>query len=311
MEKFIVKDIVDRFEYEVLAGAKGLNREVKVYGLNRPGLELAGFDFEKNNSNRRVVLLSNKEQLFVNTLTDEIKKERYEYILNENIPMIILTEKFTDKVLLTIADKHDCPVVLAKNITTSRLYQVVLEFFDEHFAPIVEEHASLINIFGKGILLKGKSGIGKSEMTLELVKKNHLFVGDDRIIIQQRNNKLYGQSHEMLKNLIEVRGLGILDLSKIYGLQVLLDETTIDLVIELIHLEDEQYKSIDRLGSEYKYIKILDTQVPIVTIPVTYGRNVSELVETAVSKLKLEAAGISSMKTLQDRFKKYSKYKKE
>ncbi|PQP78859.1 HPr kinase/phosphorylase [Spiroplasma sp. ChiS] len=307
MTKFIVKDIVDKFGYEVLAGADGLNRPIKIYGLNRPGLELAGFDFEKNNSNRRVVLLSNKEQLFVNTLSETVKRERYEYILNENIPMIILTEKFTDKLLFEIAEKHSCPVVRASNITTSRLYQMVLEFFDEHFAPVTEEHASLINVFGKGILLKGKSGIGKSEITLELIKKNHLFVGDDRIIVQQRNNRLYGQSHEILKNLIEVRGLGILDLSKIYGLQVLLDESKIDLVIELIHLDDEQYKSIDRLGSKYKHIKILDTKVPIVTIPVTYGRNVSELVETAVSKLKLDEAGISSMQILQDCFKKYSK----
>lgn len=307
MTKFIVKDIVDKFGYKVLAGGDGLNRPIKIYGLNRPGLELAGFDFEKNNNNRRVVLLSNKEQLFVNTLSEKERRERYEYILNENIPMIILTEKFTDKLLLEIAEKHSCPVVRASNITTGRLYQMVLEFFDEHFAPVTEEHASLINVFGKGILLKGKSGIGKSEMTLELIKKNHLFVGDDRIIIQQRNNRLYGQSHEMLKNLIEVRGLGILDLSKIYGLQVLLDESKIDLVIELIHLDDEQYKSIDRLGSKYKHIKILDTKVPIVTIPVTYGRNVSELVETAVSKLKLDEAGISSMQILQDRFKEYSK----
>ncbi|WP_338955741.1 HPr(Ser) kinase/phosphatase [Spiroplasma endosymbiont of Polydrusus cervinus] len=296
MTKFIVKDIVDKFCYEVLAGKDGINRAVKIYGLNRPGLELAGFDFEKNNINRRVILLSNKEQLFVNTLSEKVKRERYEYILNENIPMIILTEKFTDKILLEIAEKHSCPVARASNITTSRLYQLILEFFDEYFAPVTEEHASLINVFGKGILLRGKSGIGKSEMTLELIKKNHLFVGDDRIIIQQRNNRLYGQSHEMLKNLIEVRGLGILDLSKIYGLQVLLDETKIDLVIELIHLDDEQYKSIDRLGTEYKYIKILDTKIPIITIPVTYGRNVSELVETAVSKLKLDEAGISSLK---------------
>ncbi|WP_374696487.1 HPr(Ser) kinase/phosphatase [Spiroplasma endosymbiont of Polydrusus formosus] len=307
MTKFIVKDIVDKFSYKVLAGKDGINRTVKIYGLNRPGLELAGFDFEKNNINRRVILLSNKEQLFVNTLSEKVKKERYEYILNENIPMIILTEKFTDKILLEIAEKHSCPVVRASNITTSRLYQLVLEFFDEYFAPVIEEHASLINVFGKGILLRGKSGIGKSEITLELIKKNHLFVGDDRIIIQQRNNRLYGQSHEMLKNLIEVRGLGILDLSKIYGLQVLLDETKIDLVIELIHLDDEQYKSIDRLGTEYKYIKILDTKVPIITIPVTYGRNVSELVETAVSKLKLDEAGIFSLKILQDRFEEYSK----
>lgn len=302
MTKFIVKDIVDKFGYKVLAGSKGLNRPIKIYGINRPGLELAGFNFEKNNSNRRVILLSNKEYLFILTLNEKIKKERYEYILNKNIPMIIITERFNDKLLLKIAEKHNCPVVLAKNITTSRLYQIVLEFFDEHFAPIIEEHASLINVFGKGILLKGKSGIGKSEMTLELIKKNHLFVGDDRIIIQQRNNILYGQSHEILKNLIEVRGLGILDLSKIYGLQVLLNETKIDLVIELINLDDEQYKSIDRLGSKYKYIKIIDTKIPIITIPVTYGRNVSELVETAVSKLKLDESDFFSMKIFKDRF---------
>ncbi|AGM24709.1 HPr(Ser) kinase/phosphatase [Spiroplasma chrysopicola] len=306
MAKFTVQDIMDKFKYELLVGADNLSREIKVYGINRPGLELAGFDPEKDNLNRRVILLSNKEQMYVQTLSEEIRRARYEFILNENIPLVILTEKFTDPLLLEIARTHQCPVARATGITTSRLYQTLLEYFDEYFSPTYEEHGSLINIFGKGVLLIGKSGIGKSEITLELVKKNHLFVGDDRIVIQQRNNKLFGRSHEILKNLIEVRGLGILDLSKIYGLQILLEETTVDLVIELILLDNEEYKTIDRLGAKYNYTTILETKVPIIKIPVTYGRSVSELVETAVSKLKLEEAGFSSLKLLEQQFKKYS-----
>ncbi|AGM25738.1 HPr kinase/phosphorylase [Spiroplasma syrphidicola EA-1] len=306
MAKFTVQDIIDKFKYELLVGADNLSREIKVYGINRPGLELAGFDPEKDNLNRRVILLSNKEQMYVQTLSEEIRRARYEFILNENIPLVILTEKFTDPLLLEIARTHQCPVARATGITTSRLYQTLLEYFDEYFSPTYEEHGSLINIFGKGVLLIGKSGIGKSEITLELVKKNHLFVGDDRIVIQQRNNKLFGRSHEILKNLIEVRGLGILDLSKIYGLQILLEETTVDLVIELILLDNEEYKTIDRLGAKYNYTTILETKVPIIKIPVTYGRSVSELVETAVSKLKLEEAGFSSLKLLEQQFKKYS-----
>ncbi|AHF58182.1 HPr(Ser) kinase/phosphatase [Spiroplasma eriocheiris] len=301
MRKLVVKDIIKNFNYQVLAGENSLEREIKVYGINRAGLELSGFDPEKDNTNRRVILLSHKEYLYISTLDQPTRIQRYEFILNEHIPMIILTDKFNDDLLIKIANEHQCPVVRAPNMPTSRIYQLLLEFFDEYFAPVTEEHASLVNVFGKGVLLKGKSGIGKSEMTLELVKKNHLFVGDDRILLMQKNNKIYGRSHEILKNLIEVRGLGIIDLSKIYGLQVLLEETRIDLIVELIHLDDEEYKSIDRLGSEYQFIKIFDSLVPTITIPVTYGRNVSELVETAVAKLKLEEAGISSTKILQNR----------
>ena len=301
MRKLVVKDIIKNFNYQVLAGENSLEREIKVYGINRAGLELSGFDPEKDNINRRVILLSHKEYLYISTLDQSTRIQRYEFILNEHIPMIILTDKFNDDLLIKIANEYQCPVVRAPNIPTSRIYQLLLEFFDEYFAPVTEEHASLVNVFGKGILLKGKSGIGKSEMTLELIKKNHLFVGDDRILLMQKNNKIYGRSNEILKNLIEVRGLGIIDLSKIYGLQILLEETRIDLIVELIHLDDEEYKLIDRLGSEYQFVKIFDSLVPTITIPVTYGRNVSELVETAVAKLKLEEAGISSTKILQNR----------
>ncbi|AHF61398.1 hypothetical protein P344_06095 [Spiroplasma mirum ATCC 29335] len=301
MRKLVVKDIIKNFNYQVLAGENSLEREIKVYGINRAGLELSGFDPEKDNTNRRVILLSHKEYLYISTLDQSTRTQRYEFILNEHIPMIILTDRFNDDLLIKIANEYQCPIVRAPNMPTSRIYQLLLEFFDEYFAPVIEEHASLVNVFGKGVLLKGKSGIGKSEMTLELVKKNHLFVGDDRILLMQKNNKIYGRSHEILKNLIEVRGLGIIDLSKIYGLQVLLEETRIDLIVELIHLDDEEYKSIDRLGSEYQFVKIFDSLVPTITIPVTYGRNVSELVETAVAKLKLEEAGISSTKILQNR----------
>ncbi|WP_381414845.1 HPr(Ser) kinase/phosphatase [Spiroplasma endosymbiont of Anurida maritima] len=308
MEKLTARNIIKRFEsIEILCGEKNLDNEINVYGLNRAGLELAGF-FENHDLERRVVLFSRKENNYVKTLERDVKLKRYESLIKRNIPLILITSRFKDDDLITVANKLKCPVVKINNLTTGKILQFSLDVFDEYFSPTEEVHASLVNIFGKGVLIKGKSGIGKSETTLELVKKNHLFVGDDRIILKSKNNKLFGCSHPTLKNLIEVRGLGIINLTKIYGVQLTLNETVIDLVIELILLSDEEYKTIDRLGAQAKYKDYLGTKVPIIKLPVTFGRNISELIEASVSKLKLELSGYSSFQEFEQRwFKTFKK----
>lgn len=305
MKKLVVRDLIKKFNFEVLAGSeKSFENELTLYGINCAGLELAGFFPKLDSTNRRIILLSSKENSYVKMVEKKELEKRYHQLMQGKSPAILVTKKFDDELIIKVAQENQYPLIRTNELSTSQLTPLLSDFFDEYFAPTEEIHASLLNVYGKGILLKGVSGIGKSEITLELVRKNHLFVGDDRIVINRKNNHIFGKSHEVLKNLIEVRGLGIIDLSKLYGLQIILEETSIDLIIELINTDDEKYKTIDRLGKEYSYFKLLDIDVPIVKIPVTYGRNISELIEAAVAKLKLDESGVSSIDELQRRLLK-------
>ncbi|WP_342252682.1 HPr(Ser) kinase/phosphatase [Spiroplasma endosymbiont of Amphibalanus improvisus] len=285
--KLTVKKIINMFNFPLLAGEKHEDNEIQVYGLNRAGLELSGYKRSTEISQRRIILLSNKEYEYIQSIKKEEVLKRYEQLTQSFTPLIIITDKFKDDKLIAVAKKNDCPLVKFSKMNTSTITQLILSFEEKFFSNKTEVHASLINVFGKGVLIKGKSGIGKSEVSLELVKNKHLFIGDDRIVIRQKGLSVIGAAHHSLKNLIEVRGLGILDLKKIYGVQFITDESKIDLIINLISKTDNQFKQIDRLGMDFKTEKILETSLPYINIPVVSGRNLSDLIEASVAKLKL------------------------
>jgi len=294
-EKLTLKKICDQFGMEVLAGADKLEtKTVNVYGLNRAGLELTGFFVPVPNSNsaRRILLLSSKEGAYVKQLDEKTREERYENLMLDSVPGIIVTQKFSDLSRITkVAKAKGFPLLKVKTESTSELTQKILDYFDNFFAPQIEEHGSLVNIYGQGVLIVGKSGIGKSEMVIELIKNNHLFVGDDRIIITNKSSVLYGRSHPILKNLIEVRGIGIMDISKANGYQAIMDTTTIDLIVELFSFEQNKLDDSERLDAHYQTKNVLGVDVPFIRIPVSSGRNISTILEAAVGQLKLVKSG--------------------
>ncbi|KAF5295800.1 hypothetical protein FQA39_LY12973 [Lamprigera yunnana] len=218
---------------EVVSGANNLDGTINVYGLNRAGLELAGY-FAQNKDPK----------------TKQTRTKKYKDLLNSGSPLIIVTQKFTDDLLFAVANEQNFPVVRVNAPSTNEISQQILDYYDEIFAPSEEVHASLLNIFGKGVLIQGESGIGKSEVSIELIKNNHLFVGDDRIILTHKGGKVYGKSHPVLEHLVEVRGIGIIDLSKTLGYQVMMYETPIDIVIELTKFKEGGIDTTDRLGND-------------------------------------------------------------
>ncbi len=294
-EKLTLKKICDQFGMEVLAGADKLEtKTVNVYGLNRAGLELTGFFVPVPNSNnaRRMLLLSSKEGAYIQQLDEKTRAQRYEKLMLDSIPGIIVTQKFDDLVTITkVAKGKDFPLLKVEAESTSELTQKVLDYFDNFFAPQTEIHGSLVNIYGQGVLITGKSGIGKSEMVIELIKNNHLFVGDDRIVVTNKSSVLYGRSHPILQNLIEVRGIGIMDMSKTNGYQAIMDVTTIDLVVELFSFEQNKLDDSERLDAHYQTQNLLGVDVPFIRIPVSSGRSISTIVEAAVGQLKLVKSG--------------------
>lgn len=294
-EKLTLKKICDQFGMEVLAGTDKLaTKTVNVYGLNRAGLELTGFFVPVPNSNnaRRMLLLSSKEAVYIQQFDEPTREERYEKLMLDSVPGIIVTQKFGDLATITkVAQAKNFPLLKVETESTSELTQKILDYFDNFFAPHTEIHGSLVNIYGQGVLITGKSGIGKSEMVIELIKNNHLFVGDDRIIITNKSSVLYGRSHPILKNLIEVRGIGIMDMSKTIGYQAIMDVTNVDLLVELFPFEQNQLDDSERLDAHYQTKNMLGVDVPFIRIPVSSGRNISTIVEAAVGQLKLVKSG--------------------
>lgn len=186
-----------------------------------------------------------------------------------------------------------------KNFTDT--FVQITALLSDRLAPSEEMHAVLLEINGKGVLITGKSGVGKSETALELIKSGHVFIGDDRIIVTRNANRLIGRCSPVLQNFLEVRGIGIIDISKMFGESKVLEATDIDFVLHLKNLE--QGSDFERLGKEIEYINILGLNKPYMEVPVSSARNVSSLVETAVDQLVLKQKGIDPFKELERRIR--------
>jgi len=292
MSKLTLGSLAKTFNMKVLSGADKLKTTpINVYGLNRAGLELTGY-IDSSSNKRRVVLMSSKESGYMSQFDHDQKVAKYKKLIESNIPGIILTQKFQDVETLTeVAQASDFPVLQINAPSTSELTQQILDYYDNFFAPQEEIHGSLVNIFGKGVIITGKSGIGKSEMVLDLINNNHLFVADDRVVLTNKSSTIYGEAHPVLKNLIEVRGIGIMDLAKTNGAKTIMPKTTVDLLVELVDFKENGIDDSERLGTSYDTHEFLGVKIPYIKIPVSAGRNLANVVESAVAQLKLQESG--------------------
>lgn len=299
MQNFTVKDIIEKFGLKVLYQNKNIDlnkRFIPTLGVNRGGLELSGFKSKKISLARRIMLLSSKESEYIETLKSDSYKNHFINILEEHIPAIFVTKNFKySKQLCEIAEKINSQVPIIQFYSnTSDFNSTINLYITERLAPSTRVHGTLVNIFGYGVLITGSSGIGKSETTLDLIRNGHLFIGDDSIDVLKVNNKIIGKANEVVKNLIEIRGIGILDVTKMYGYHVILPESQINLIIKLISANSSSWGKIDRLGTDLKFQEYFDIKIPTIKIPVTSGRNLADLIASAVISLKLKAAGQDS-----------------
>ncbi|MGL5268188.1 MAG: HPr(Ser) kinase/phosphatase [Spiroplasma sp.] len=299
MKNLTVKDIIKKFDLKVLYQNKEIpldKRLITTLGVNRGGLELSGFKSKRIALARRVMLLSSKESEYISTLKSVNYESQFVNILEEHIPAIFVTINFKySKKLYEVAEKLNSKVPIIQFFSnTSEFNSTVSLYITERLASSTCVHGTLINIFGCGVLIMGPSGIGKSETALDLIRSGHLFIGDDSIDILKVNNKIIGKSNKMFTNLIEIRGIGILDVTKMYGYHVILPETQIHLIIKLISDNSSSWGKIDRLGTNLKFQKYFDIKISKMEIPVTPARNLADLIESAVISLKLRAAGQDS-----------------
>ena len=291
-ELVTVKTIMKKFNLNCICGKEGLKRPILVENINRAGMELMGF-FEHSDL-RRIIVFGNKEINYISSKTSEELRPAFEFLINEITPCMIITQGNTcPKELKKIAEKRNFPILLGDNSTNKMIIELMY-YLNELMAPKMSMHATLLEIYGRGVLLTGASGIGKSEIALELVRRGHRLVADDRVDLVNINKKLTGTCPELTKGVMEVRGIGIINVASMFGISSYKDRQDVDYVIEL-KLLDENY-SFERIDTSEHFKNILGVYIPNIQIPVSSGRNLADLIEVAVRNELLKAQGIDASK---------------
>ncbi|SFE93410.1 HPr(Ser) kinase/phosphatase [Alteribacillus iranensis] len=297
MPKVTANDLIKQFNLEILAGEEGIYRPITMSDISRPGIEMAGF-FTYYPA-RRLQLLGRTELSFFHQLNDKDKRERMEKLCTYDTPGIILSRGLIPPPeLMKSAERNGVPILRSEN-TTTRLISQLTTYLEAKLAKITAVHGVLVDIYGIGVLLTGASGVGKSETALDLVRRGHRLVADDSVEIRQQEDSLVGSPPELLKHLLEIRGLGIIDVMTLFGAGAVRPYNKISMSIQL-ELWDEN-KAYDRLGIEEETITILDTDIPKYTLPVRPGRNLAVLVEVAAMNFRLKRLGINAAQEFSER----------
>ncbi|ARA87351.1 HPr(Ser) kinase/phosphatase [Bacillus sp. GM2] len=291
MPKVRTKDVMDKFKLELISGEEGINRPITMSDLSRPGLEMAGYFtyYPKE----RVQLLGKTEITFFEKLPEEEKKQRMLSLCTGITPAIILSRDLPIPPELIEASEENGVPVLRSPLKTTRLTSRLTNFLESQLAPTTAIHGVLVDVYGVGVLIIGKSGVGKSETALELVKRGHRLVADDCVEIRQEDqDTLIGSAPELIEHLLEIRGLGIINVMTLFGAGAVRSFKRITLVMSLELWE--QGKQYDRLGLEEDTMKIIDTDVPKLTIPVRPGRNLAVIIEVAAMNFRLKRMGLNA-----------------
>ncbi len=298
-----VSDLLNYFDFEVLAGSEAsMERPIGIADTNRPGLELAGF-FDYSQA-KRVVVLGDKEIAYIETMDEHSQRSSFDFITGEQTPCLIISKShMCPPILKEIAKEKDFPL-FRSHFETYRLIIDVVTFLDEKLAPEKSMHGVLLSIYGKGVMIRGESGMGKSEIALELIKRGHLLVADDRVDCARIHNKIVGRAPTILKEMLEIRGIGIINVSRMFGASSVLDKVDVSLVIQLEQWhQDNDY---DRVGIEdKKYEDILGAEIPKIILPVKEGRSMAVIIESAVTNFKLSEMGLDSAKEFEQRVLDY------
>ncbi|MBQ2712165.1 MAG: HPr(Ser) kinase/phosphatase [Clostridia bacterium] len=300
MEESVIEQTiaVKRFAEElglrlVYSGCEELRLDT--VNVSRPGLALAGFtDYFGEN---RIQVLGNAEMEYLLAESSEGRKKALSRLCEgHQIPCVIVCHNrdvFPE--LVQTVERFRLPLFVTDRSTTS-LINLLVMYLNKLLAPSLTMHAGLMDVYGMGILIIGKSGIGKSETALELIKRGHRLIADDSVVVKRIDDELIGTCPEIIRYFMELRGIGIIDVRALYGIGSVLQEKSVDLVVEL---EDwNEQKQYDRLGDEPMYTDILGVRVPKFTVPVKPGRNLSIIMEVAARNARLKAFGYDAAKEI-------------
>ena len=266
--------------------------------INRPAIQLSGY-FE-HFATERVQILGYVEYTYLQSRSDEEKKPIYERFFSSNIPCVVYTSRTEpEPYALEMANKYDVPVFYSDK-KTSNFMAAIIGWLNVQLAPRISIHGVLVDVYGEGVLIMGESGIGKSEAALELIKRGHRLVTDDVVEIHKvSDDTLVGRSPEITKHFIELRGIGIVDVKTLFGVECVKETQAIDMVIKL---EDwDKDKEYDRLGLTEEYTEFLGNKVVCHTIPIRPGRNLAIIVESAAVNYRQKKMGYNAAQELYNR----------
>lgn len=294
-----MKKLQEEFNLEAVYEPEDIeSRQVHCTDMNRPGLPIIGFFdyFERE----RLQILGRVEYTYLEGKTFEERAQIFDRLLSYREPAIIVTRDLpVFPELITAAEKYGVPVYRTKN-STSRFMAAVISYLSVELAPRITRHGVLVEVYGEGVLILGESGVGKSETAVELVKRGHRLVADDAVEIKRVSDRsLVGSSPEIIRHFIELRGIGIIDVRRIFGMGAVKSTEKIDMVIALEAWNEK--KHYDRLGLVTEYTDILGIQIPSLTIPVRPGRNLAVVVEVAAMNNRQKKMGFNPAQELNDR----------
>ncbi|MDD7411964.1 MAG: HPr(Ser) kinase/phosphatase [Eubacteriales bacterium] len=282
-----------------LAPAPTEELRIEASDMNRPGLQLSGF--WEHFAYERPQILGLVETSYLRSLEPAIRQERLERFVSYDLPCIIICRHLAGMDdLIDMARARSIPVYRSDSDTTQLIVELIY-YLNGALAPSTRMHGVLVEIYGVGVLITGNSGVGKSEAALELLKRGHRLVADDAVDIRRVSaGRLVGQAPEMVRNFMEIRGIGIINVATLFGIGSVMQSKSIDMVVHLEHWQQD--KEYDRLGLTDETRKILDVDVPWLLMPIRPGRNLAVVLEVAARNLRLKQQGYSAAKDLEQRF---------
>ena len=297
-----VTDIVNVFHLKVLSYGPE-EEEITLIESNRSGLQLSGFydHFEE----KRIQLIGNAENAYLQSLSSSERLQALENLISKSVPCIIITNGLNVSGKIEELGVKYGRWILSTTNTTSKIWVDITLYLQSELAESISQHGDLVDVYGVGVLITGESGIGKSETALDLIRRGHLLVADDAVIIKKiGQDLLVGTGSELTKNLMEIRGVGIININSLFGKSAIRLQQNIEIVMNLEEWNENTY--YDRVGDAYETTQILGIELPYLQIPVKPGRNIAAIVEIAALNYRQNLMGYNAATELSNAIKKLS-----
>jgi len=301
---YFFENIQKRFDikFRPLNEVDGQKRRIHERDLHRPGLAITGFT--KLFTYKRVQILGNTETRYLNHLSPEQRRSAFAEFVKFRMPCIILTSNNKlDQELIDMATSAGIPVFITRCSSTKTIYHIT-DFLDEEFSLYQQYHGSMVDVYGVGVLLTGKSGLGKSEVALDLVERGHGLVADDVVVVKRKGETktLVASRNNIIDHFMEIRGLGVVDVRANFGIRAIRDSREVQVVVEL--LEWSREVEYERLGLDQKTVKLLGVDLPLAQLPIFPGKNITVIIEVvALNFLLKRYAGYVPAEALTERIK--------
>ena len=303
MASIPLKKLVEEFQLEIAFASTDYEKiRLTVEDVARPGLQLAGYfdHFEP----MRLQVMGNVEMSYLHKLTQEEQFNAFDKLFSFKFPALLICRGIpVDDVCMEMAKKHNVTVLRSEE-ATSTVVSAIIAYLKSALAPSITRHGVLVEVYGEGLLLIGESGIGKSEAAVELLKRGHRLIADDAVEIRKvSSDSLVGSAPELIRNYVELRGIGIVNVAKLFGMGAVKTENQIDMVVNIVHWKAEEV--YDRLGLEDQHMEILDVELPMNTIPVRPGRNLAVILEVAAMNNRQRKMGYNPAKEFTEQIDRH------